>query len=93
MRHIIHIVVDTNLPRREFLRAAAAGLTSTNDAGEEIVVGIEAQIAQHEAGTVSDEEVAAMLGILGGNVKRTAEALGMARSTVRARAKRAGGKR
>lgn len=86
----ITLTIETNLPRKTFLRLAARGLTSTNDAREAIVVALEESVADVEP-TLTDARVAAILTANHGNVKRTAEEIGIARSTVRARVKRASG--
>jgi DNA-binding NtrC family response regulator len=69
---------------------AARGLTSTNDAKKAIVVALKKSVTDVEP-TLTDARVAAILTANHGNVKRTAEEIGIARSTVRARVKRASG--
>ena len=82
--------IDTNLSRKVFLRLAARGLTSTNDAGEALIVALEESVAGEDA-LLTDAQVAAAFTSNKGNVSRAAAELNIARSTVRARLKKASG--
>lgn len=93
MRLILDLDVDSDLCREGFLRAAVRGLRTTNDASEELLCALEACVDALDTPTVTDADVAAVLAVAEGNVSAAARALGLARSTVRARAKRAGGTR
>lgn len=77
------------------LAAAVAGLRSVDDAGDELLCALESAVA---ATVVRDASPAAATGVAEtiaayhttGSVKAAAKALGVARSTVRARLVRAG---
>ena len=92
---VLHIPTLASMTRAEFLRAALAGLAAHNDAGESIVGAIEAHVADDEENTRAEGCDALMsarcadaLAAHHGNVSAAARSLGVARSTLRARAAR-----
>lgn len=75
-----------------FLSRAVAGLSATNPEGEELIESLCDAIERNGAPSprVEDAEVMTLLNAKRGNVSAVARELGVARSTVRARAKKAG---
>ncbi len=90
MRLVLDLTVSSTLCREGFLRAAVAGLRSTDDASEELLTALETLVASLDAHGITDAHVAEVLAACEGNVSRASRALGVARSTVRAKAKRGG---
>lgn len=82
MRVSIHL--HTDLPIGAFLARAVAGLVATNPEAEELIEAL-CDVTERNGQGVRDREVAAVYRECGGNVSETARALGLARSTVRAR--------
>lgn len=90
MRLVLDLTVSSTLCREGFLRAAVAGLRSTDDASEELLTALETLVASLDADTLTDAHVADVLAACAGNVSAAARVLGCARSTVRVKAKRGG---
>jgi len=81
-----------NLSLATFLSRAVAGLSATTPEAEEIIESLCDAIERNggNPGRVADDEVMSLLNAKRGNVSAVARELGVARSTVRARAKKAG---
>lgn len=93
MRLVLDLNVSSTLCREGFLRAAVAGLRSTDDASEELLTALETLVVALDAldaHGITDAHVAEVLAACEGNVSKAARALGVARSTVRVKAKRSG---
>lgn len=80
------------LPLATFLARAVAGLSASNEEAEELVEAVCDAIERNggNAPRIADDEVMSLLNAKRGNVSAVARELGVARSTVRARAKKAG---
>ena len=80
------------LPLATFLSRAVAGLSASNEEADEFVEALCDAIERGGANAprVEDAEVMSLLHTKRGNVSAVARELGVARSTVRARAKKAG---
>lgn len=91
MKLTLEIDLPAGITREAFVRAAARGLTSTNDAGEAIVVALEvaAGYAVPSPSASTPAAIAHALDACGGNVSKVARQFGIARATVRVRAARA----
>lgn len=80
------------LPLAAFLTRAVAGLSASNAEAEELVESLCDSIERNggNPGLIEDDAVMAILTAKNGNISAAARELGVARSTVRARAKKAG---
>jgi lambda repressor-like predicted transcriptional regulator len=84
------LTVRTSRTTRAFVESAVAGLVATTPEAEELVAALLDVLDDREVGAaprepVSPADVAAVHRDLGGSVAATARALGVARSTVRAK--------
>ncbi len=84
------LTVRTSRGSRAFVEAAVAGIVATTAEAEELVAALLDVLDDREVGAaprepVSPADVASVHRDLGGSVAATARALGVARSTVRAK--------
>lgn len=84
----IVLTIRTHLAPRAAIEKAIAGLVATTDEGAAIVAALEEVVGGPRCAPSTVEDVMAVLARVG-SVKATAKALGIARSTVRARRARA----